>query len=217
MGKQEKNYPAIRNPSQKESNMQRDFMRAEFRAVEGEERKFILSFSSEEPYTRYWGNEVLDHTEGAMKLDRLLSAGCLLFNHKRDCVIGKITRAWTEKKRGNAEVEFDTDAESEVVYQKVKSGTLRGVSVGYIVNSWEEVIPGKLSADGRFTGPCDVARSWEPYEISVVSCPADYTVGIGRDLDNIPPYKQSRVQDSRSLDWFIRQTQTNINFLGGMT
>ena len=107
---------------------------------EGNERKYILSFSSEEPYERWWGTEVLDHSEGAVDLTRINEIGCLLFNHNRDKVIGKINRAWIENARGMAEVEFDEDAESDLIYQKVASGTLKGVSVGYQIDSWEEEI-----------------------------------------------------------------------------
>lgn len=153
------------------------------RAVDGEgnERKYILSFSSEEPYPRWFGLEILDHKQGAIDLTRLNTIGCLLFNHKRDAVIGKVIRAWIENNRGMAEVEFDTDEESEKIYQKVKSGTLKGVSVGYIVDSWEEVAAGKTSSDGRVTGPASIAVKWSPYEISIVSVPADATVGVGRE------------------------------------
>lgn len=149
---------------------------------EGNERKFILSFSSEEPYERFWGREILDHDPSAVDLARLNEIGVLLYNHNRDKVIGKICRAWIENRRGMAEVEFDSDAESEVIFQKVKSKTLKGVSVGYSIDVIEEVMPGKTSTDGRFNGPCDVAREWAPYEISIVSVPADATVGVGREL-----------------------------------
>lgn len=200
-----------RNPTEKSGNVfHREFMAADFREMEGEERKFKLSFSSEEPYDRYWGKEILDHSEGAIKLDRILAAGCVLFNHKRDYVAGKILTAWIEESRGYAEIEFDKDDPSELIYQKVKNKTLRGVSVGYIVGRWEEVMPGKTSGDGRFVGPCDIARSWEPFEISIVSCPADYTVGVGRELtENAPPYKAMTGQDRRSLEWFERQMKLN--------
>ena len=80
---------------------------------EGNERKFLLSFSSEEPYERWWGTEVLEHKDDSIDLTRLNTIGCLLFNHDRDKVIGKISRAWIENNRGQAEVEFDSDAESE--------------------------------------------------------------------------------------------------------
>lgn len=201
-----------RNPT-RESNMYRDFMSAEFREVAGNEKIFELSFSSEEPYDRYWGREILDHSEGSVKLDRLLSAGCLLFNHNRDYVVGKIITATIENSRGCARVEFDEDEASELIRQKVKNKTLRGVSTGYLVGSWEEVLPGKVSGDGRFNGPCDIARSWEPFEISIVSCPADYTVGVGRELAGMPPYKMLTDTDKRSLKWFEQQFKHNNNFI----
>lgn len=63
---------------------------------DGNERRFVLSFSSEEPYDRWFGPEILDHSDECVNLNRLNSIGCLLFNHKRDSVVGKITRAWIE-------------------------------------------------------------------------------------------------------------------------
>lgn len=115
------------------------------RAVEGEgnERKRIISFSSEEPYDRWFGPEILSHAEGAIDLSRLNEIGVLLFNHKRDYVIGKIIEAWVEDNKGYAEVEFDSDEDAEKIFQKVKSETLRGSSVSYKVDSWESVAAGK--------------------------------------------------------------------------
>lgn len=152
---------------------------------EGNERKFTLSFSSEEPYDRWFGREILDHAEGAVDMKRVNDIGCVLFNHNRNQVIGKIVRAWLENGRGMAEITFDSDDFSETIYQKVQSGTLKGVSVGYVIDAMEEVKDGKTSADGRFTGPCYIARKWTPYEVSIVSVPADPTVGVGRDLELI--------------------------------
>lgn len=187
-------------------NLSRAFVESNIRAVEGEERTFELSFSSEEPYSRWWGIEILDHTEGCVDLDRLKSIGCVLFNHKRDAVIGKILNVWQMEGRCLAKIQFDEDDDSEVIYRKVKSGTLKGVSVGYIVDSWEEVMPGKKSADGRFTGPCEIARKWVPYEISIVSVPADPTVGVGREMES-----RTGTASGRTLDYFSRQLQININ------
>ena len=191
----------------------REMVENSIRALSGEgtERKFILSFSSEEPYQRYWGAEVLDHSEGAVDLTRINEIGCLLFNHNRDAVIGKITKAWIEGGRGMAEVEFDSDEESERIFQKVANGTLKGVSVGYQIESWEEVAQGKQSADGKAIGPAAIARKWTPYEISIVSVPADPTVGVGRELSERPVFKEKR-----SMDWFERQIQINkTNVQGG--
>ena len=170
---------------------------------EGNERRFTLSFSSEEPYERWFGIEILDHADGAVDLTRLNDIGCVLFNHNRDAVIGKVIRAWVEDKRGCAEIEFDTDEDSDVIFEKVQTGTLKGVSVGYRIDSMEEVQAGKTSADGRFTGPCEIARKWWPFEISIVSVPADGTVGVGRDAD-------AETAPETPLEVFERQLQINL-------
>lgn len=143
-------------------------------------RMRTISFSSEQPYLRFFGKEILDHSEGAMDITRLNEVGVLLFNHDVDNVVGKVTRAWVEDGRGMAEVEFDTDEDAEKIFAKVQSGTLKTTSVRYTVQSWEDVAAGVQSADGRFIGPCSIARKWTPMEVSVVSVPADATVGIGR-------------------------------------
>ncbi len=182
-------------------------IKGSIRAIEGKDRTFELSFSSEEPYDRGWCVEILDHAEGAVDLSRLNEIGVVLYNHKRDAVVGRITKAWIENNRGMAEIVFDNDDDSEVIYQKVASGTLKGVSVGYQINSIEEVAAGKKSADGRFTGPCDIARSWEPFEISIVSVPADPTVGVGRELEVIGGTESQKQAPSLSA----RQLQINLN------
>ena len=74
----------------------RELIDCHIRAVEGKERTFRLSFSSEEPYERWFGPEILDHSDGAVDLTRLNEIGVLLYNHNRDAVIGKIERAWIE-------------------------------------------------------------------------------------------------------------------------
>ena len=202
--------PAKKN-SEQNGSMQRFLSDCSIRAMEGEgnERKFILSFSSEAPYTRWWGVEILSHAEGALDLTRLNSIGFVLFNHDRDRVLGKVLRAWVEDNRGYAEIEFDEDAESEVIYQKVRSGTLKGVSVGYRVTNWEEVAANAVSTDGRFTGPCDIATRWEAFEVSIVSVPADPTVGVGRS-------HEEQVAEPKGVSSFYydeKQLQINKNLL----
>lgn len=175
------------------------------RQVEGEERRFVLSFSSEEPYKRWFGTEILDHSEGAADLTRLNAIGVLLFNHDPNKVLGKIISAEVKDRRGEAVVEFDTDEFAETVYQKVKNGTLKGVSVGYFVDddSWEFVKDCKKSADGRFSGPCYIGHKWSALEISIASVPADATVGVGRDF----------YAGERNLNWFKNKVNENIKNL----
>lgn len=194
-----------KRPEQGKS-LERELRNGMIRAVEGQERTAELSFSSEEPYSRWWGVEILDHTNGCVDLNRLNEIGCVLFNHNRDKVIGRILEASNENGRCTATVRFDDDEQSDIIYKKVQGGTLKGVSVGYMVDSWEEVAPGKQSADGRFTGPCEIAKRWTPYEISIVSVPADPTVGVGRDMENCDVANKGRMRDIYS-----RQLQINKN------
>lgn len=166
--------------------LKRELAAIERAAVNEETRTITLSFASEQPVSRWFGAEVLQVDAAAVNITRFENGlGCLLFNHNRDAVIGKVLRAWVDEKdnRAHAEVQFDTDEESERIWQKVKSETLRGVSVGYGVENWEEVAAGKQSVSGRVIGPAYVALRWTPYEISIVSVPADDRVGVGRDLE----------------------------------
>ena len=151
-------------------------------------RTVELSFSSETPYGRWFGDEILCHDEECINLDRFNDGlGTVLFNHDRDAVVGHIEKVWIEDNRGKALVRFDDDEQSETIFQKVQSGTLQGVSVGYSIKRYE-VLDEKdsVSSNGRFKGPDTyVVTDWEPLEISIVSVPADATVGVGRSAEEI--------------------------------
>lgn len=153
-------------------------------AIDEESRTVELSFSSEEPCNRWFGKEILCHDEGCVDLTRLQEIGVCLFNHNADMPVGKILSVNVGPDlRGHARVQFDEDEESDLIFQKVKSGTLKGVSVGYRIHVIEEVSEGKTSSNGRFEGHCYVATKWEPLEISIVSVPADANVGVGRSVE----------------------------------
>jgi HK97 family phage major capsid protein/HK97 family phage prohead protease len=137
-----------------------------------EDRSFEFPFSSEYPVARYFGNEVLSHDKEAADLARLNDGAPLLFNHNPDKVVGVVERAWIDgsKKRGYVKVRFSRNSFAKEVMADVKDGVLRGVSFGYAINKMEE------------RGENFVATQWSPYEVSVVSIPADPTVGVGRSL-----------------------------------
>lgn len=193
-------------PNERDKNKGVRAMGAVLERAEKEEnsRRLTVSFSSEVPYTRYWGPEILDHSEGAVDLTRLNEVGVLLFNHDTDYILGKVLRAWIEDNRGMAEVEFDTDEEAEKIFKKVQNQTLKTTSVRYFVDVWEEVAAGKKSEDGRFTGPCSIAKKWTPLEVSIVSVPADATVGVGRsEQETVPDLSvyERQIQANRNLIW----------------
>ena len=176
--------------------------------VHDDSRTMTLSFASETPYERWFGPEVLCVDETAMNMQRFQDGlGCLLFNHDRDKVIGKIERAWLEDNRAYAEVTFDDDEFADSIFNKVKSGTLKGVSVGYRVGEYTDVHIDESFAQGRIKGPCYVASNWEPYEISIVSVPADTTVGVNRSLNDFNVV--SIVQEEEISEMGEKQNQNN--------
>jgi hypothetical protein len=135
-----------------------------------------LSFSSEEPVERFWGIEILDHREGSVNLNRLKKSGPLLMDHKKDDQIGVIEETWIDSflRKGFANVRFSKSGKGNDVFQDVLDGIRSNVSVGYQI---DEVVLEKEEKDKLST--YRVTR-WEPYEISMVSIPADISVGIGR-------------------------------------
>lgn len=145
--------------------------------VSDDERSIEFPFSSEYPVTRYFGNEILQHDERSVDLSRLNDSAPLLFNHDPNKVIGVVERAWIDgkKKRGYVNVRFSRNAFAQEVLADVRDGVLRNVSFGYAINDMEQ------RGSGDF-----VATNWSPYEVSVVSIPADPTVGVGRALDVQP-------------------------------
>lgn len=188
---------------------------AEFRAVEGNENQIELSFSSEYAVSRWYGPEILLHEGNSVDFTRLLTVGTVLFNHGRDVKygkmpIGKIDKAWLDasQRKGRALITFDDDEDSQKVKAKMLSGSIRGVSFGYGVDNWEEVLPGKKSSNGRFVGPAYIALKWEPFEISIEPIPADPTVGVGREIEE--PWKR---RDAPGKSLFERQLQINKNYL----
>lgn len=129
-----------------------------------------FSLSSEQPVERFFGTEVLSHEPRAVRLERLSRGAMpLLFNHNWDDPIGMVESG--EVKGGRLMVGarlFDTTRAQEV--GAMLSGGLRNVSVGYRIHEADE---DKKSGEIRVT-------DWEPYEASIVTVPADPTVGLGR-------------------------------------
>lgn len=146
------------------------------------ERRISCSFASEEPCMNWGIPEYLLCSEENVNLQRYQSGLCpVLFNHYRDRVIGKLDNVKFENGRGTADIVFDDDEFSDSVYKKVLSGSLQGISVGYQRNTVTYVKP--TQEYKGFKGECEVVDKWNLLEVSVVSIPADPSVGIGRDLD----------------------------------
>jgi len=137
-----------------------------------EDNVFIFSFSSETPVERYNYDEVLSHKSEAVDLSRLNNAAPLLWNHNPDELLGVVDRAWIEGGRGYVAVRFGSSPKAQEVLADVRAKIIRNVSVGYRIL---EVTETKFRGRNVLT-----ATKWRPSEVSIVSVPADQSVGLGR-------------------------------------
>lgn len=180
-------------------------LRFEVRAetIDEEARTVEVSFSSEAPYERWWGVEILDHGAKAVRLDRLNGSASVLMNHDPHDQVGVVEKAWVKGRKGRALLRFGKSPRAEEVFQDVKDGIRKLVSVAYRII--ELVL--ESSKDG-----CDTYRvsEWEPYEISLVAIPADATIGVGRDSEN-PPFDPRTLVNSDEEDEDMYQRRDGSN------
>lgn len=147
-------------------------------AIDADARTVELAFSSEEPYERWWGTEVLSHDRSAVRLGRLNGARHpLLVDHSTRDQVGVVEKAWIgDDRKARAVVRFGKGARAEEIFQDVKDGIRSLVSVGYRIH---EMVLAKQNDDANEYRVTD----WEPFEVSIVAVPADPTVGVGREAE----------------------------------
>lgn len=160
-----------------------------------------FSFSSEMPVDRAMGDEVLDHGDGAVRLDRLNNGAPLLFNHDMNQLVGVVERAYVKDKRGYAEARYSSSAFAQQMKDDVRNGIIRNVSVGY-----------RILRMGDAKKPTDEYRvtEWEPLELSLVTIPADPTVGVGRSLVDEEPLIVKQAEDKMEQQQSLELHQSAI-------
>ena len=158
-------------------NLVRDFS-VDRSAIDEEARTVNLSFSSDTPVERFFGMEVLSHDPKAVDLGRLNDGAPLLMDHNIGDQIGRVESAMVDGKRGQAMVRFSKSARGSEIFNDVVDGIRQNISVGYRINEME--LDESRSEEGVETF---VATSWQPYEVSVVSVPADNSIGISRSAE----------------------------------
>lgn len=153
------------------------FLTLDRAAIKEDARTVEIAFSSEEPYERYFGTEVLDHAPASIRLGRLKNGGALLLDHDPRRHIGVVEKvAVGEDRLARAVVRFGRSAEADAVFKDVQDGIRRHVSVGYLVHRMVLEKEEEDRATYRVT-------DWEPFEVSLVAIPADPTVGVGRSAE----------------------------------
>jgi len=137
------------------------------------ENTYEVTLSSEEPVDRWYGREVLDHSAASVDLSRGANGLNLLFNHDSDRPIGRLENLRVKGGKLQADMRFYSTDDGRNVRTMVDEG-MREMSIGYGIDTYE-VTPGKGDAPSEYR-----ATRWTPLEGSIVSVPADYTVGVGR-------------------------------------
>jgi len=140
------------------------------RALDEEKRTVPASLSSEIEIKRFFGSEILVHSEEAVDLTRAADGLPLLFGHDQDQPIGLVEDVRLDGDRLRGTLRFSKNTRANEIWNDVREDFLKSISIGYRIDKWEE-------EDGS-----DTIRAvrWTPFEASVVSVPADHTVGINR-------------------------------------
>jgi len=153
-------------------------VRAAIRSVNEAQRTVEVVFTTGAGVTRsdwYTGKKYIERLSldpDHIRLERLNNGAPLLDGHSgysvREDQIGVVESDSVVLLKGEARatVRFSKRASVDDVFNDVKDGIVRNVSVGYVVNKYVE-------EDGDNKIPVRTAVDWEPYEISMVPMPAD--------------------------------------------
>ena len=169
----------------------------EFERAEGEDdRRFSLSFASEEPVLRSFGWDILSHKSEDIDMDFISSGRApLLLNHDPEVQIGVIESANLDsaERKSRSVVRFGKGELASEIMQDVNDKIRSNISVGYSVTHLEK-------QDEQRDG-ADVFRAqWMPMEVSLVSIPADRTdIGVGRAEINQPILKETKMEEQAKI------------------
>jgi HK97 family phage major capsid protein len=106
--------------------------------------------------------------------------------------IGVIQRAWLDGTTARAIVKFSDDAEKQGIINDIKSGVRPSISVGY--SRYDEKLIGQIDGIKAYR------YKFAPYEVSSVSCPADVTIGVFRNLEPISnPNKETKKMENPEI------------------
>lgn len=167
-------------------------------AIDQDARTVEMSFASDFPVTRYDWIEVLD--VAGMDMSRIGSGGAaFLVEHDRRDQVGVIESVSVGSDNiARAKVRFGRSARAQEIFQDIVDGIRTLVSFGYSID--------KIERTGEEEGkPIFTVSKFTPFEISTVSIPADYSIGVGRAADMAPlaedlPGTQADVETTDTTD-----------------
>lgn len=157
--------------------------------------------------------ESLSFKDGEVRLDFMNNGASVLDNHSRwgsvaDCVIGVVEKAWTDGQKGYCRLRFSTAEKANGIFNEVRDGIIRWVSVGYRVFKYElEILTGTVEQE------IYRAVDWEPMEVSFVPVPADTSASVRSDKNEGEPPATKQVLvinkfSDRSMEQKVTPTDT---------
>ena len=147
-------------------------------ATEDEAARIEVSFSSEEPCERWFGTEILGHRSGEVRMDWIASGHApFLVDHDRsaEAQIGVVETASLKNGRGVAVIRMSRTDRAQAILADIEDGVRTNISVGYRVHEMTLQSSSEENKTYRVT-------DWEPFEVSLVTVPADTSVGVGRTV-----------------------------------
>lgn len=146
--------------------------------IDIDKRTIEIAFVSETPVSRVIDDqvfyEILLCNPENVNLSRLNNGrgGPVLFNHDRDKLLGRVINARMDAdKVGRATIQLSAAGLGNTMFQMAGEGILNSVSIGYNIY------------DYYMDGNNIIVTNYEIYEVSLVTVPADDTVGVGRSDD----------------------------------
>lgn len=171
--------------------------------VDQENRAITFSCASTQPYQRYDQQhgiayeQILVVNQQAVNIDRLNNGAPLLFNHDTDKLLGMVQKAYIIEDRIYVRVRFSqNDQFADRIYKDILDGLIKNVSIGYLIQEYKDVKQDGINK--RYV------EKWMIYETSIVSIPADNTVGI-RKLN----IKESNMKEKQLQKQQIKEQQAN--------
>jgi HK97 family phage major capsid protein/HK97 family phage prohead protease len=188
------------------NQIQKRYAATEAKPLGMDDRRVTLSVSSTAPVQRGFEFEVLEHSAAAVDLDWLASGRApLLLDHDPRKQIGVIEKVSLDERNGvlRATVRFGQGApEAEGVLRDIQDGIRHNVSIGYVIQRVEQ------------RGDQSIATRWKPIEVSIVSIPADQSVGVGRSMADGATQKKEHVAMSEQPTKLTAREAAEIIDLG---
>ncbi|MCR9104744.1 MAG: phage major capsid protein [Gammaproteobacteria bacterium] len=165
-------------PSQAQGKVCYRFMELDHSRAQKDQRTIEATLSTEAPVVRQGYREILQHDENAVNLERAIDSSLpLLWSHNQEQQIGLAENVRIYQGRLRARLRFSESPRAEEIWQDVKAGIVRGISIGYHIDEYTE----KEDSDTRSLEV--VATRWTPFEASCVACPADLSAGVNRAFE----------------------------------